>query len=123
MRKSVRLAFAAIACFLVAQSVWAEQFGGSWKGPWYRGMTSGVMHLKVGSGGEGQVHFTNLDGFGEETVPLRKVRIDDTGMRFSAWGEGPATFSAKMNTTDDGKLINGVGEYDGFPIKFELKRQ
>ena len=52
-------------CFLVALSVlfWstclpaaaADDFSGSWAGPWYRGMTSGTMELRIDADGAGVI--------------------------------------------------------------------
>ena len=101
----------------------AGDVSGKWGGPWYRGMTSGTMTLQVQADGSGVVQFTNLDGFGEQAVALSRSRIDGTRLDFSAAGEGAGVFVASTQLTGDGEVLEGKGEYDGFPIKFKLKRR
>jgi hypothetical protein len=120
-------------CFLVALSVlfWstclpavaADDFSGSWAGPWYRGMTSGTMELRIDANGAGVIQFTNLDNFGEEAVTLSNVKRSDKDFEFSAAGAGASVFVASVHLTSGGKVLKGKAEYDGFPIKFNLKRR
>ena len=101
----------------------ADELSGTWAGPWYRGMTSGTMTLQIQSDGTGVVQFTNLDGFGTKAVALFKTDKGDRRLSFSASGEGAALFVASTQLTGDGEVLDGKGEYDGFPIKFKLKRR
>ncbi|HUU72859.1 MAG TPA: hypothetical protein VMW70_09540 [Burkholderiales bacterium] len=101
----------------------ADGFSGSWEGPWYRGMTSGTMILLIETDGSGVIEFTNLDNFGEETVELSKVKKAEDSFGFSASGAGPGVFVATTELISDGKVLKGKGEYEGFPIKFKLKRR
>ena len=100
----------------------ADEMSGSWVGPWYRGMTSGTMTLQIGSDG-GVIQMTNLDGFPEDEVVLSNVKKGDRRFKFSASGEGAGVFVASTQLSGDGMVLEGKGEYDGFPIKFKLKRR
>ena len=101
----------------------ADGLSGNWSGPWYRGMTSGIMTLKIDEGGEGLVQFTNLDNFGEDAVPISGVEKGPAELKFTAAGAGADAFTASSQLTNDGKVLKGDGEYDGFDIKFKLKRR
>ncbi len=101
----------------------ADDLTGSWSGPWYRGMTSGMMTLQIGANGTGVIQMTNLDNFTGDEVVLSDVEKDATSFRFSASGGGHGAFVAKTKLSDDGKTLKGKGEYDGFPIKFKLERR
>ena len=109
-----------IGCFPVHA---ADGFSGSWEGPWYRGMTSGKMVLQIEADGSGVVEFKNLDNFGNETVELSNVKMSMESYRFSASGEGPGVFVATTELVSEGRLLEGKGEYEGFPIKFKLQRR
>ncbi len=96
---------------------------GSWAGPWYRGMTSGTMTLQIEPDGGGMIQMINLDNFTEDEVVLSKVKHEANGFRFSASGGGHGVFVAKTQLSGDGATLEGKGEYEGFPIKFKLKRR
>ena len=104
-------------------AVAADDLSGTWAGPWYRGMTSGTMVLQINADGTGEVQFRNLDNFGEESVALSKVNKDDNSFSFSASGAGASVFVASSQLTGDGKILKGKAKYEGFPIKFKLKRR
>ena len=101
----------------------AQDLGGTWEGAWYRGMTSGTMVLEVTSAGEGTVQFVNLDNFGEAAVALQRVEVNGMDFSFSAPGEGASVFVATTQLIDDGEILQGKARYEGFPIKFRLKRR
>lgn len=123
MRRTLLAAIAALLWAGCLPSVLAGDFGGDWEGPWYRGMTSGTMLLQIGADGSGMVAFRNLDNFGDEAVEISRVTNDGKRFGFSASGEGPGVFSASAKLTGSGKVLEGKGEYEGFPIKFKLKRR
>ncbi len=100
----------------------ASGFAGTWKGPWYRGMTSGVMTLKVDAKGAGTLQFTNLENFGTEAVVLDKFEAGGESIKFSASGERGSDFSARATRASSGKMVRGEGSFEGFPVRFELKR-
>lgn len=115
----------------VAFSLWssgmlpaaAGDLSGSWVGPWYRGMTSGTMTLRIESDGSGMIQMINLDNFTEEEVELYKVKQSADSFGFSASGGGHGVFVANTQLSGDGATLDGKGEYEGFPIKFKLKRR
>ena len=116
---------AAVAAFWAAGMLpaAADDLSGSWTGPWYRGMTSGTMTLQIDADGTGVVQFRNLDNFGEEAVALSKVNKHGNSLKFSAAGDGAGVFVASTQLTSDGKVLKGKADYEGFPIKFKLKRR
>ena len=54
---------------------------GSWKGPWYIGMTSGLAAMEIAADGSGTIAFTNLENFGDEPVALTKISFDGSTFR------------------------------------------
>jgi hypothetical protein len=123
MRRTFLISIVAVASSLLLSVAAADELSGEWSGPWYRGMTSGIMTLEIDGEGKGLVQFTNLDNFGEDTVAVSKLEKDSKGLKFSAAGAGAAVFSASARLTGDGKLLKGEGEYEGFAIEFRLKRR
>ena len=101
----------------------ADDVSGSWAGPWYRGMTSGTMTLRIESDGSGIIQMTNLDNFPEDEVVLSSTEKDDKTFKFSAAGSGASAFVARTQLSGDGQVLEGKGKYEGFPIKFKLKRR
>ena len=108
------------ACILPAA---AADVSGSWAGPWYRGMTSGTMTLQINSDGSGVIQMTNLDNFPEDEVVLSNTGKDAGTFKFSAAGSGASVFVARTQLSGDGQVLEGKGKYEGFPIKFKLKRR
>jgi hypothetical protein len=94
---------------------------GLWEGPWYRGMTSGKVKLQV-EGGGGTIRFTNLDKFGDAARALTNTSFDGRAFQFRSEGEtgGPLTATLKLN--EAGTEMKGMGRFDGFPLRFEVKR-
>jgi len=93
---------------------------GQWEGPWYRGMTSGKVKIDLRTK-PGTIQFTNLDNFGTDLRPV-DASLDDGFLKFRAEGEkgGPLTASLKLN--EAGTAAKGLGKFDGFPLRFEIKR-
>ena len=93
---------------------------GVWEGPWYRGMTSGKVKMDLRQT-SGTIQFTNLDGFGTEVRPL-EASLDSGAVKLRAEGEkgGPLTANLKLN--EAGTEMKGLGKFDGFPLRFEMKR-
>ncbi len=97
-----------------------DEAAGTWEGPWYRGMTSGKVKIDL-SAKPGTIQFTNLDNFG--TQPQRvDAAVENGALKFRTEGEkgGPLTASLKLN--DARTEAKGLGKFDGFPLRFELKR-
>jgi len=108
------------ACILPAA---ADGLSGTWGGPWYRGMTSGTMTLHINADGSGLIQMINLDNFPEDEVVLSDVEKGDATFSFSAPGSGAGVFVARTQLSADGNVLEGKGRYEGFPIKFKLKRR
>ena len=123
MRTTFLMSLAAAVWIALVPVAAADGLSGNWSGPWYRGMTSGIMTLKIDESGEGLVQFTNLDKFGEDAVPISGVEKGSAELKFTAAGAGADAFTASSQLTNDGKVLKGDGEYDGFDIKFKLKRR
>ena len=84
-------------------------------------MTSGKVHLQV-EGGGGTIRFTNLEKFGDVAHPLTNTSIEGKAFQFRSEGEsgGPLTATLKLN--EAGTEMKGMGRFDGFPLRFEVKR-
>ena len=93
---------------------------GVWEGPWYRGMTSGKVKIDLRQTSR-TIAFTNLDGFGTQMRPLQ-VSLDIGAIKLRADGDkgGPLTANLKLN--EAGTEMKGLGKFDGFPLRFEVKR-
>lgn len=119
-----------LAAIVLAANTWfgaalADQLAslqGTWQGPWYIGMTSGLATMKIAVDGSGTIAFTNLENFGEEPVPLTKSSFDGRTFRFAASGTGGVAFSAGMQLGSGGKQLRGNGKYGGFGARLELQR-
>ena len=123
MRRTFFLAIAVFALsvlFPVAAQEHAKMTG-IWQGTWYRGMTSGLVTLELGSAGAGTIRFTNLETFGEDAVELKNVEIDGKTLTFRAEGKNGAEFKASVTVTADGSRMRGNGRYEGFGVRFEAR--
>ena len=95
---------------------------GTWKGPWYIGMSSGLAKMEIAADGSGTIAFTNLENFGEEPVTLTKMSFDGKTLKFAASGTGGVAFSAGLQPGAGGKQLRGNGKYGGFGARLELQR-
>ena len=119
-----------IAAIVVATSTWAgvtlaDQLAtlqGTWKGPWYIGMSSGLATMQIAADGSGTIAFTNLENFGEDPVALTKPSFDGKTFRFAASGTGGVAISFGMQPESAGKQLRGNGKYGGFGARLELRR-
>lgn len=115
----------AMAAFWLAGIVpaFAQGVEGTWAGPWYRGMTSGTMTLRIEPDGSGVIQMNNLDNFTKDKVTLTDTEKTDTTFNFEAPGGGADVFVVKTRLAADGTILAGSGRYEGFAIKFRLKRR
>jgi len=119
-----------LAAIVLAANIWvsaalADQLAplqGTWKGPWYIGMTSGLATMKIAADGSGTIAFTNLENFGEEPVALTKTSFDGRTFRFAASGTGGVAFSVATQLGSGGKQLRGNGKYGGFGARLEVRR-
>jgi hypothetical protein len=95
---------------------------GSWKGPWYIGMSSGIATMEIAADGSGKIALTNLDEFGAQPVPLEKQAYDGKVFRFSATGANGAALTVGLQAENEGKKLRGNGKFGGFGTRLELQR-
>ncbi len=95
---------------------------GTWKGPWYIGMSSGIASLAIAGDGSGDIALTNLDDFGSEPVKLAKQSFDGKTFAFSATGADGAALNMKLQLEDNGRKLRGNGKHAGFGARLELQR-
>ena len=125
MNRRIWLAAIVLAAHTWAGGAAADQLTslqGTWKGPWYIGMTSGLATMEIAADGSGTIAFTNLENFGEEPVALTKTSFDGKTFRFAASGTGGAEFSVGTQLGSGGKQLRGNGRYGGFGARLELRR-
>jgi hypothetical protein len=53
---------------------------------------------------------------------LDKVVADGTSLRFSTEGEKGGPLAANLKLNEAGTQMKGTGTFDGFPLRFEVKR-
>ena len=94
---------------------------GTWEGPWYRGMTSGKVKIQIDDAG-GTIQFTNLDNFGPAQHPISDTAFDGQSFKFRAEGEKGGALTANLKRSESGTEMKGLGKFDGFPLRFEIKR-
>ncbi|MEK6211966.1 MAG: hypothetical protein AABM64_16620 [Pseudomonadota bacterium] len=119
-----------LAAIVLAANTWAgaaladqlASLQGTWKGPWYIGMTSGLATMEIAADGSGTIAFTNLENFGQEPVALTKTSFDGKTFRFAASGTGGVEISIGMQPGSGGKQLRGNGKYGGFGARLELRR-
>ncbi len=123
MRTIWMLLVAAPVAFLAVEAAaqGSKAIEGTWEGPWYRGMSSGVAKLQIAGDG-GSLQLTNSETFGEEPRPLVKLmaRGDEVSLRADGSGGAPLTVELKLNAAGD--KMKGMGKYEGFGVRLELQR-
>ena len=95
---------------------------GSWKGPWYIGMSSGIATLDIAADGTGKIALTNLDEFGSQPVALAKQSFDGKLLTFSTTGASGAALVMALRLGEGGKQLRGNGKHAGFGARMELQR-
>ena len=95
---------------------------GSWKGPWYIGMSSGVVAMEIAEDGSGKIALTNLEEFGSEPMPLAKHSFDGKVLTFSATGANGAVLTMRLQLGQGGRQLRGNGKHAGFGARMELQR-
>ena len=95
---------------------------GSWNGPWYIGMSSGVVAMDIAEDGAGKISLTNLEEFGAEPVPLAKQSFDGKVFTFSATGANGAVLTMSLHLGGGGRQLRGNGKHAGFGARMELQR-
>jgi len=95
---------------------------GSWKGPWYIGMSSGVVAMDIAEDGSGKIALTNLEEFGSQPVPLAKQSFDGKVFTFSAIGTNGAVLVMSLQLGQGARQLRGNGKHAGFGARMELQR-
>ena len=95
---------------------------GSWNGPWYIGMSSGVVAMVIAEDGAGKISLTNLEEFGTQPVPLAKQSFDGNVFTFSATGANGAVLTMSLHLGGGGRQLRGNGKHAGFGARMELQR-
>jgi hypothetical protein len=98
------------------------QLAGTWKGPWYIGMSSGLVTMEIAVDGSGSIALTNLEEFGAQPVALAKQTYDGKIFKFSATGANGTAMIAGLQAENEGKKLRGNGKYGGFGARMELQR-
>jgi hypothetical protein len=121
MRETLTWTLVGVWLLAGAAPVRAQDAGaGVWEGPWYRGMTSGKVKidLKVKPG---TIQFTNLDKFGTAPRPVDGT-LESGTLKLKTEGESGGTLTASLKVNEAGTEAKGFGKFDGFPLRFEVKR-
>jgi hypothetical protein len=115
---------AGLAMLLAAVAALADpgELAGSWKGPWYIGMSSGMATMEIAADGSGTISLTNMDEFGAQPVPLAKQTYDGKVLRFSATGANGVPLTVGLQSENEGRRLRGNGKYGGFGSRLELQR-
>ena len=95
---------------------------GSWKGPWYIGMSSGLVAMDIAEDGSGKIALTNLDEFGAQPIPLAKQSFDGKSFTFTATGANGAVLIMNLQLGKGGRELRGNGKHAGFGARMELQR-
>ena len=99
----------------------SKSIDGTWQGPWYRGMSSGVATLKI-AGGSGALQLTNAETFGDEPRPLVKLQVNGDQVSLRADGSAGAPLTLELKLNGPGDKMKGMGKYEGFGVRMELQR-
>jgi hypothetical protein len=94
---------------------------GTWEGPWYRDISSRRAKLQIAGNG-GTLQLTNAETFGEAPQPLVTLAVDADAVSLRANGQSglPLTLDLKLNAKGD--QMKGMGKYEGFGVRMELRR-
>lgn len=95
---------------------------GSWKGPWYIGMSSGVVAMEIAADGSGKIALTNLEEFGSQAAPLAKQSFDGKVFAFSATGANGAMLTMSLHLGEGDRQLRGNGKHAGFGARMVLQR-
>jgi hypothetical protein len=95
---------------------------GSWKGPWYIGMSSGMATMELAADGSGTLALTNMEEFGDQPVAISKQSFDGQVLRFSAVGPNGGALTVALQAENEGRKLRGNGKYGGFGARLELRK-
>lgn len=123
MRTIWMLLVAAAAALLAVEGAaqGSKAIDGTWEGPWYRGMSSGVAKLRI-AGDSGTLQLTNSETFGGEPRPLVKLIAHGQDISLRADGSAGAPLTVELKLNEAGDKMKGMGKYEGFGVRLELQR-
>lgn len=126
-RRALLGAFATCMLLCAAARALAEDLpSGTWRGPWYLGMTSGTAELRIdGESGtrRGFLRMTNNESFGAAALPLSSLEVDGGALRFKVTGEDGRTLSAEFPLDSANPTsLKGFARYGGHRLRFEFSR-
>lgn len=115
----------ALLAAIAAASASADMgaLAGTWKGPWYIGMSSGIATLDVAADGSATLALTNMEEFGAKPVMLSKQSFDGQALKFNAAGANGTELVATLKPENEGRKLRGNGKYGGFGARLELQKQ
>jgi hypothetical protein len=116
------VAIAAAWVFATAALADTGALRGTWKGPWYIGMSSGMATVEIAGDGSGTIALTNLDEFGQAPAPLAKQAFDGQHFVFSATASTGTVLTMDLQLGNGGKQLRGNGKHNGFGARMELQR-
>ena len=94
---------------------------GTWKGPWYLGMSSGPAELVLDAEG-GTLMLANHETFGSERVPLTGV-VEAAGvLRFRALGADGRWLEARLPLDSNRQTMKGMVKHGTVKLLLELRR-
>src|SRR5690349_14952687 len=83
---------------------------GTWKGPWYIGMSSGQATMQIAANGSGTLALTNMDEFGAAPVALSKAEFDGKVLKLTAAGANGTALAIGLNAEAEGRKLRGNGK-------------
>lgn len=100
---------------------------GTWRGPWYLGMSSGIATMTLtrtaSTGWAGTLQLTNNEKFGEETLPLRSVEIRNGMLEFRVVGADGNPMDGKLPIpAHENGPLKGPARYGGYKVRLELMK-
>jgi hypothetical protein len=122
LRKGILATLLALASVQAGLGADMASLAGTWKGPWYIGMSSGQATMQVAADGSGSIALTNMDEFGAAPVTIAKPEFDGKVFRFTAAGANGTALVIGLNAEADGRRLRGNGKYGGFGARVELQR-
>lgn len=102
----------------------ADGLQGTWRGPWYLGMTSGTAALVLT--GEpltgGTLQLVNNENFGDQPMPLENLSYDGLQLRFRVRGADGRMLVADWPATPAARTLKAFVSYGGYKLRIELTR-
>jgi len=97
---------------------------GTWRGPWYLGMTSGTAALVLSGDplSGGTLQLVNHEKFGDQPLPLEDLAYDGLQLRFRVRGADGRLLVADWPATPTARTLKAFVSYGGYKLRLELTR-